>query len=197
MKNNMLKKNIVFVTIILFVGASVVSGINNDVELVDVIDEIGNLNLGTETFYPSDDAYTSMHSPSVNTGSHWAMDIRNRYDGMSNDWEKDLLIMFDISSISSGTLIESAILKIYYHDFEQSNPAGRALTSHRITSNWGEESVTWNARPSHATGITSSSAVPGSPGQWMEWHVTGDEQDFVNGLETNYGWQIMDEAYWG
>ncbi|UCF13321.1 MAG: DNRLRE domain-containing protein [Thermoplasmatales archaeon] len=27
--------------------------------------------------------------------------------------------------------------------------------------------------------------------------MTGDVQDFVNGVETNYGWQIMDETYWG
>ena len=197
MKNNILKKTMIFGIIILFLGASVVSGINSNVELADMINEIGNLNRGTETFYPSDDAYTSMHSPDVNTGSAELMDIRNRYDGMSNDWEKDLLIIFDISSISSGTLIKSAILKIYYYQWSQTNPVDRELTLHRITSNWDEETVTWNARPSHAPEVTSSAAVPGSLGQWMEWDVTDDVQDFVNGAETNYGWQIMDETNWG
>ena len=45
--------------------------------------------------------------------------------------------------------------------------------------------------------MTSSAVVPGSPGIWTEWNVTSDAQDFVNGQQINYGWQIMDETYWG
>jgi hypothetical protein len=31
----------------------------------------------------------------------------------------------------------------------------------------------------------------------MTWDVTSDVQAFIDGLETNYGWIIMDEASWG
>jgi PKD repeat protein len=31
----------------------------------------------------------------------------------------------------------------------------------------------------------------------MSWDVTDSVQDMVSGVYTNYGWQIMDETYWG
>jgi len=196
MEKYLLSKILVIGVIILFAGASVVSGINSNVELVDVINEIGNLNRGTETFYPTDDVYIDMRSPNGNQGDDVDLKISNRY-GATPDWERDLLFKFDISSISSGALIESATLKIFYYQYLDTNPAGRELTLYRITSNWNEDSVTWNTRPNLAAETTASSVVPSSPGAWMEWEVTTDVKDFVDGEEANYGWQILDETYWG
>ena len=31
----------------------------------------------------------------------------------------------------------------------------------------------------------------------MIWDVSSDVQDFVDETETNYGWKITDENYWG
>lgn len=193
----MKKKIVVTIGIIaLFVGASVVSGINRNGELFYVIDEFGNLNRDTETFYPTDDVYIDMNNPNNNQGSDVDLKISNRY-GATPDWERDLLFKFDISSIPSGTIIDSATLNIFYYQYLDTNPAGRELTLYRITSNWNEDSVTWNNRPNLAAEITSSSFVPGFPGVWMEWEVTTDVQDFIDGVETNYGWEILDETYWG
>ncbi len=181
----------------MFLGASVVSGINSNVELADAIDEIGNLNRGTETFYPTDDASIKQYEPNRNYETSYLV-VRNKYGGGgSPGYEDDLLIKFDISDISAGTTITSATLNLYYYSWLSNNPAGRTLTLYKVTDDWDEGTVTWNTRPSYDSEMTSSAVVPGSSGIWMEWDVTSDAQDFVNGQQTNYGWQIMDETYWG
>ena len=86
---------------------------------------------------------------------------------------------------------------MYYYQYIHNDPSGRTLTLYRVASDWNEGTVTWNTRPTYASEVTSSAIVPSYPGVWMEWDVTNDVQDIFNGQETNYGWQIMDEMYWG
>lgn len=38
--------------------------------------------------------------------------------------------------------------------------------------------------------------MPSSFG-WIEWDVTDDVQNFIDGNMDNYGWQMIDEQYWG
>ncbi len=199
MKKNFISKALVIGITILFIGASVVAAINNKVESVNVINEIETINRSTETFYPSDDTYIRQRDPNKNYGSGSLMKVRNRYGHPSHPtyWEHNLLIKFDISSIPSNAIINSAILYIYYYSWADNNPVGRDLTLHKITEDWNEATVTWNTGPSFDSTVTSSAIVPSSTGVWMSWEVTSDTQDFVSGTETNYGWQIMDEESWG
>ena len=197
MKNGLFSQMIVLGIVILFFGTCTVQSVtDNDETIRDVFDEIGNLNLDTEIFNSTDDVTIDMHSPNNNQGSDVDLKLSNRY-GTTSDWERDVLCKFDISSIPSGTQINSAILKIFYYQYLDTNPTGRDLTLYRITSNWNEDSVTWNTRPNLAAEITDSYIVPSSPGIWMEWDVTVDVQDFIDEVQENYGWQIMDEEYWG
>ncbi|UCF11744.1 MAG: DNRLRE domain-containing protein [Thermoplasmatales archaeon] len=197
MENKLLSKNLVIGLIILFVGASIVSGINNDVESVDVINKIGTLNIGTDTFYPIDDTFIDKpDGTNLPRGDYEYMIIQNEY-GATPGWQIDSLITFDISSVPSDSIILSAELKLYYHQWYANNPAGRQLNLYKITSDWDEETATWNNQPSYASQPTTSSPVPSSTGTWMEWDVTEDIKDFVSGQETNYGWKVTDENYWG
>lgn len=197
MKNSILKIGLVFGIIILFLGTSITSAINSNVEPAKMINEIGNLNRDTNTFYPTDDASIKETAPYTNFGSDYLV-VRNKYGGYgSPGYEDDLLIKFNISELSPGIIIRSATLNLFYNQWRENNPAGRTLTLYRITSDWDENTVTWNTRPSYASEVTFSAVVPGSPGVWMEWDVTSDVQDFVEGQENNHGWQIMDEIYWG
>ena len=199
MNKRFLCKILVIGVILLFVGAGVVSAKNSNIESVILKDEIGKLNPDIETFQPTDDCQIRMLDPNKNYGSSENMCIRNRYGHpMHPDyWEHDILILFDISSIPSKAIINSAKLKIYYWGFGDNNPVGRPLTLHKITSDWDEATVTWNTRPSFDPMVTSSAIVPSVPGFWMEWDVTSDVAAFVNEGVINYGWQIMDETYWG
>lgn len=202
MKKKLLIKMLAIGVIILFAGASVVSSINDgldnhEIESTEITDRIENINRGKEIFNPIDDAYTNQRQPSTLHGSKNMMEVAT-WDGFgsSNDWERDALIKFDLSSIPSGSSIISATLYLYYYDNDDNNPAGRTLTCYRITSNWNEETVTWNTRPSHHSVVCDSDIVPNSHGIWMDWDVTDDVQDIVDGVNTNYGWQIMDEGTW-
>jgi PKD repeat protein len=125
------------------------------------------------------------------------MAIRNEYGGGgSSGWESDGLIKFDISSIPTGSIIQSATLHIFYFDWVTSDPVGRILKIYRITSNWNESTVTWSNQPFYASQSTSSSTIPSQKSTWMAWNVKDDAQSFVNGV-ANYGWKITDETYWG
>jgi len=144
-------------------------------------------------FYPTDDAMIDEYAPNWNTGDKTYMTIRNTGNG---PWEKSGVLRFDISSIPPGTPIPSATLNLYYYSWGDNYPGGRPLRCRRITSDWDEDSVTWNTRPTWASEITDQVNEPGSY-QWMEWDVTDDVQAFVNGDEVDFGWVIRDETYWG
>jgi gliding motility-associated-like protein len=63
------------------------------------------------------------------------------------------VIDFDLSSIPTGAIIDSAFLSLYYNN--TSGNSGHAGTNssklYRITSTWSESTVTWNNQPSYST----------------------------------------------
>lgn len=147
--------------------------------------------------YSTEDTMIEQYSPNTNFGSSSAMYVNNQdgYWGLPFH-ERDALVRFDLSSLPSGATICSARLFLYYFQWKHNKPKGRNLTCYRITSEWEESEVTWDKRPALAAEATGGSIVPSSA-DWMDWDVTGDVQDFVDGKESNYGWQIMDEKHWG
>lgn len=148
--------------------------------------------LGQEIFQVTDDAYISAPIPDTNLGDYPYMGIRN--GGYGNFWAAQSVVKFDLTTIPLNVLITSAKLYIYYYDYGDNSPAGRPLTIYRFTSNWDEETITWNFRPANAPEASSSTDVPASPGTWIIWDVKDDVQDFVSG-KGNYGWIIKDETY--
>ena len=71
------------------------------------------------------------------------------------------------------------------------------MTAYKVTSDWQEMTVNYNTKPSKATTISASENVPGSVGVGMSWDLTEDVQQYVDNPEINFGWEIMDETYWG
>jgi len=201
MKEN--RKGLVITTMVLLVGASVIPSISGVIETdskeINVENVyVENLILSTETFYPTDDSCISHDSPDIPAGDAPDLIIRNEYGaGGSPGWAIDSLVKFDISSISARTIISSAKLKCFYYRWIDINPVGRELNLYRITTDWDEDTVTWNTQPAYAAQPSTNSPVPPSTNVWMEWDVTSDIQDFVGGVETNFGWKITDENYWG
>ena len=150
---------------------------------------------GIETLNPSHDTFIDQYGPNNINGTKSAICVRNMY-GSGARWELDGLFKFDIHSIPKGAAIAAAKLYVYYYRWHDTNPKGRTLTCHRITSTWDEKSVNWNTRPKYDTVSTSGAPVPASY-TWMSWDVAVDVRDFVNGTKTNHGWQIMDLKKWG
>ena len=60
--------------------------------------------------------------------------------------EDETLISFDLSSIPSGAVIDSATLKVYVIDADSERP----ITIHRATAPWYESTVTFATFAQHA-----------------------------------------------
>lgn len=103
-------------------------------------------------------------------------------------------IQFDFTSIPQNAVIQSAKIKL-----KTLNPSWAASYStqnefylKRLTSNWGETTITWNNQPGHdntspvlgpATSNTVSTAV--------ELDVTSHVQDMVTNPQNNFGWLLQ------
>jgi len=151
----------------------------------------------TSNFYPMDDTHLVKRKPDRNVGYKYELQVRNTYGyrGSSN-WAWDALIKFDLSSIPSNSVVISAKLNLYYYRWWDNNPKNRDLTIYKVTSDWDEETVTWNSQPTCRADPTDFATVPDQKNVWMTWDLTSDVQSIVNG-DSNFGWEIKDETYWG
>jgi hypothetical protein len=195
----MKKKIIVFGIVIMLLLMSVVSllvvglnaktNINKNERILPTNDRF--------LFYPTDDSMINMRAINNNYGDLLHMKTRNRYGGDgADDWEANSLIKFDLSSIRNNYTINYASLYVYYYDYDSNKPTGRNLTCHRIIEDWDETTVTYANRPDISVTVTDTAIVPNTY-KWMVWNVTHDVQKIINGEYENYGWQLMDEKYWG
>ncbi len=141
----------------------------------------------TKTFNPSKDAYITEFPSNVNDGGNDILEVLS--GGMMDVYT---LIAFDLSSLS-GKDVQSATLRLYRHCepyIKNELADGRTYEVYTVTEDWDEMTVTWNNQPS-IDGIVATATVPVC-GNWMEWDVTKDVKDFVNGTKPNYGWLIKD-----
>ncbi len=196
MKKKLLNKTLVYGTIILLGIVSIASAVKTDVVSTEMNDNIKKSSRDIKTFTPTDDVSIKEYTPNQNYATSYLV-VRNRYGGTGAGYEDDVLIKFDISELPSNVKIKSATLALFYYKWSEHPPDGRPLTLYRITSDWDENTVTWNTRPSYDPVVVSTVIVQDSPNVWMKWDVTSDVEKFVKGEETNHGWQIMDETYWG
>jgi len=150
----------------------------------------------SKTLYPTDDTFVWQESSGSNYGDEEFMKIKN-FNGwfLDDDNQMDGLIKFDVTSIPTGSTIISAKLYLYYYSYEYNNPDEHSvLELYRMTSNWNEDTVTWNTRPVYSV-LTTSATVPSSFA-WIDWDVTSDIQNFIDGTVSNYGWKIHDSYEW-
>ncbi len=203
MRKDVYRKGMILAIICLFVGASVIPSISGNIGKIDSYKDtngIGNINSGCDIkiFYPTDDTFIDHSMPDVLKGLMPVLRLRNDYgSGGRPEWAFDVLTKFDISSIPPDAYIYSAKLKLYYYEWIDNDPTGYILRLYRATSDWDENTATWDTRPSNASQLTAYKIVPSSAGRWLVWDVTDDVKSFVSGQLDNYGWVLKDENYWG
>jgi len=151
-----------------------------------------------EVFEPSDDTMVSRGDPNANYGDSWNYIIRNRYGHPSHPdrWECYLFIRFDLSSIPPGSPIESARLHLYLYRRWDSDPTGRNLNTYVVKEDWDEGTIAFANQPACPADSSGYTRVPPN-NTWMLWDVTEEVQAFVNQIQPNYGWKIMDNTRWG
>jgi hypothetical protein len=102
------------------------------------------------------------------------------------------LVQFDLSSIPTGSAINSAILELY----EGNNPS-QAITHgvHRADAPWLQSTVKWNNQPVHEAVPTATTVVPADTvREFRSFDVTTDVQSFISLCSTNHGWVVRDQS---
>jgi hypothetical protein len=143
---------------------------------------------------PVADTYVSDLQPNQNFGGGWwGRRMELSYDNASYSYFYDsrAMVLFNLSSIPANPTVISAKLNIYYYDYDTINPSGREITCHRILEEWNESNVTYNSMPDSDPVECASTNVP-TYFTWVEWNVTSEVDDFINGGFENHGWMIRD-----
>ena len=115
------------------------------------------------------------------------------------------LIDFDLSVISANAIIQSASLFLYVDMNLNTFPGGHQQLSgsnesviERITSNWNENSVTWNTQPS--TIALNQTVIPHSIATSQNYiiDVTNLVQDMINDTLNSFGFfiKLINENYY-
>lgn len=133
-----------------------------------------------QVFNPIQDTYVFENLPDSNFGSSDTLCIRSN---LSNwDYITRSLVKFDLTSISPGTPIQSAVLGLYM--FSQAG-SDFYVEVYRVMNPWNEMDATWNNQPQFdSTAITS---LPYQGLTWWEFDVTNLAQDWIDDPGQDYG----------
>jgi hypothetical protein len=139
--------------------------------------------LGTPNgLLPSDDTFIRSDAPSNNYGSDNTFDVRP-----DNSADRRGLVKFDLTSIPSNAIITDATLYLY----EKSNKPDQVTSIYRVTSDWTENTVTWQTWNLPGGDFDSSLSYftyfPDQNNCMLSINLTSLVQLWVNGTYPNYG----------
>jgi len=149
------------------------------------------------------ETWVDQNAPNTNSGGTTTMFVQA--NGTKN---RRTYLRFDLTrcvpAIPATATVTEAVLRLFMN---QISTACTTEDVFRVTSSWGETTITWNNQP-FGTAInnpptgqrTGSIAVGAAPCTNSTnnvyvtgWNVTTDVAAFVAGTATNYGWMIRDD----
>lgn len=126
---------------------------------------------GTVTLYPIADSYVDSDSPTSNFGDFIILFVDFWDHGGTGDVRCNSYLMFDLSSIPSSSIINSAELKLLTVGCSQTTTIG----AHYCPNNsWVENGITWNNAPAFVP--TPTDTITETYGEWHSWDITSDMQ---------------------
>lgn len=143
--------------------------------------------LASTTFDSTADACILEGYPTENAGS--TPDMWAGYDELLDPDGEIVrsLVMFDLSTIPSGSTINSATFEAYLVGWYDYPDHYRDVAVHRITGTWSEGNVTWNNKPDYSESYDSVSIKAEEDWDWYSWDVTDLVQEWINGTHSNQG----------
>jgi hypothetical protein len=136
--------------------------------------------------------------PNLNLGDHQDM-LAASWTISGNTSNVRALIDFDLSGIPTGSTIVSAKLSLYHNPNSASGNTGHSQIDgsneawlRRITSTWGEYSVTWNTQPTTTT--QNQLVIPASTSNtqnYIDINVATLVQDMVNNPQQSFGFELQ------
>lgn len=120
--------------------------------------------------------------------------------GVPVSWRS--VFRFNLSSIPSGAIVQSARLSLYYANPNTYGNAPQQSLTHsnecvvrRITSSWTESTVNWNNQPSTTSQDELSLAQSTDSAQdYLNLDVTAMVQEMVNSVNNGFMIQMIDES---
>ena len=130
------------------------------------------------------DTYVDNNSVNANHGDYSTVNVRGDDDLYG-------LIKFNLSSIPSSAIIESATLSLYLN----STSSNQDIKFYCVLQGWNESNVTWGNWYLSSNYNSSSPSIKGeirsdSVDQYYNWSAITDVEYFHNNRDKNYGWLI-------
>jgi len=100
------------------------------------------------------------------------------------------LVKFSLSSIPSGSVINSATL--YMYEYSGGN-IGYIQSIYNVTSSWNETNVTWNTQPTFTSTPFTYADGLASAG-WMNWNVKNTVSSWIRGGISNNGFLLNETS---
>jgi hypothetical protein len=129
------------------------------------------------TLYADADTHLDEQNPNTNYGTEIDLEVEEKQTSTHRT-----ILHFDLSSISTGTTINSATAYFWVLSKER-NP----VNVHRITDTWVESTATWVNTGADYDPSVEGSFTPSSTGVYVSVDVTTLVQNWINGTNANYG----------
>jgi hypothetical protein len=135
------------------------------------------------------DAYVNESASGSNYGTAENLSVANASTGGGRT---RIYIQFNLSSIPSTAVIQSADLSLYYHDNESAAVNG-PVGVYRVTGVWVETpDIIWSSQPAVGTLPLTTVTVSAGTFGWIVWSVNSLVQDWVKVPVVNYGVMLRD-----
>jgi hypothetical protein len=126
----------------------------------------------------TDDSYTTSSSPTSNYGTQPSLDVIG--PGVNS------YIRFDLTALPPGLTssnVSKATLRLNINGVTTSG----TFDVYEVTKSWTEGAITYNNAPPLGTKVNSGVMIPTSKRNFIDVDVTKAVQDWLNGVQSNYG----------
>lgn len=110
-------------------------------------------------------------------GSNWTLRTN-----IVSSFDQEIVIRFDLSSIPSGSTINSAVLSA--HRYDGDSPTALECDIYRVTENWIEATLV--DAIAHDTSVSYDQIII-TGNDWYDFDITVLVQDWVDGTVDNFG----------
>jgi hypothetical protein len=140
------------------------------------------------------DASVYEYDPDFNEGDY--EELYAGYASLGDDWEEDIYLYFDTSSIPPEAIVVSVELRLYIAYCW--NSTGMVFSLEEVDDEWDEMEITWNTAP-QTSYVTQFACPPqkSETGEYDGWFTVTDSrltalvQTWVSGDAPNNGLAIM------
>src|SRR6056297_545469 len=124
------------------------------------------------------DADVDENNPTVNSGNYAALWVGY---GSFARWRAYLQFDLNPNPLPAGAVVTNAYLRLYQYGGTGSFSVG----VYEVTSNWAENSITWNNQPTSSSTAEDAYTIYSSSGTWRTWYIDDLVKGWLDG--NNYG----------